>query len=194
MKVYLIRHAQSEENILNLRNRTTVRVFNAMLHRSPEALLTEAGRIQALALVERMAGERIDRLYTSPFLRALTTATTIGEAFGLMPEIVDDLREVMPHPLLESRRSASMRRLWIQSYLAMIRARNGGESWAAAYRRAKAAWARLTAEQSGTIAAVSHRALIWLILLSLRRDRRWRIVTRDLSNGGISLIVSRNHP
>jgi len=36
---------------------------------------------------------------------------------------------------------------------------------------------------------VSHFALIQLMLLHVRSQRRWRIVTRDLRNAGLTIIV-----
>ncbi|GAB4207850.1 MAG: hypothetical protein OHK0022_36590 [Roseiflexaceae bacterium] len=191
MKVFLIRHAQSEENILDLRTKTTFEEYNAVLRRSPAAALTPLGEQQASTVAERMARERIERLYSSPFQRALATAAVIGAATSLTPQIVDDLREVLPSPLDKPRRNSSLRRHFIRSYLRMLLPMPGDQNWAAGYRRARAAWATVTAEPAAEIALVSHRGLIGLILLSLRRSRHWRVLQRDLSNGGVSVVVRR---
>lgn len=188
MKIFLIRHAQSEENVLDLRAQTTFEEYNALLRRSPAAALTPLGEQQASAVAQRLARERIERLYSSPFQRTLATATVIGAATGLTPQILDDLREVLPTPLDKPRRNSSLRRHFIRSYLRMLLPMPGDQNWVAGYRRARRAWAAVTAESVGEIALVSHRGLIGLILLSLRRNRHWRILQSDLNNGGVSVV------
>lgn len=187
MRVYLIRHAQSEENVLDFRAQTTISDFNELLRRSHAAPLTPTGEAQARALVERLAATRIERLYSSPFTRALSTATALGAALGLTPELVEELREVLPRPLSE-RNPASLRRMFLRSYAGMLWPGGADETWLMGYRRAKVGWARITADDAQEVAAVSHRALLSLVLLSLRRDRRWIIRARDLRNGGISVV------
>lgn len=191
MKVYLIRHAQSEENVLPFRDRTTVAEFNAVLRRSHASPLTEQGQLQAQAVIAKLADAHVERLYTSPFARALSTATVLGDALGLPPEVIDDLREVMPRPLNELRRNRSLGHLFIRGYLEMFLPWGDGETWRVAYRRARHVWTQITNTPANEIAAVSHTTLISLILLSLRRDQEWRVVTRDRSNGGVSVVVRR---
>ncbi len=192
MKVYLIRHAQSEENILDLRAYTTISDFNELLRRSYATPLTPLGEAQARSVVRKLSGASIKRLYTSPFARTLATATAIGDALGLIPNPEDDLREVLPPPMHPARRAGSLRRLFVQSYLEMFWPWGEGESWLVSYRRAQSVWGRLTHQVDGDIAIVSHRGLISLILLSLRRGREWQIMTQDISNGGVSLVVRQD--
>lgn len=194
MKVYLIRHAQSEENILDLDALTTIPVFNEILRKSHDTPLTEQGQQQARDLIAKLSHARIERLYSSPFNRALTTATVLGKALDLEPQIIDDLREVLPRSLNEAGRARTLRRHFIQSYTRMLWPWGRDETWAAAYRRGRRAWAKITAEPAVEIAAVAHRGLITMILLSLRRSSRWRVLNQDLSNGGISVVASRNIP
>jgi broad specificity phosphatase PhoE len=191
MRVYLIRHAQSEGNVMDLRAATTVAEFNELLLRMPDLALTAEGQRQALVLAERMSGRGVERLYSSPFLRALDTARALGAGLGLEPVIVDELREVVPGLAGERRRSSSLRRHWIRSFAAMARTRGARPSWATEYRRAKIAWQRITAEPVNVVAAVSHAWTISMILLALRRQRHWRILTRDLRNAGVSVIEQR---
>ena len=49
--------------------------------------------------------------------------------------------------------------------------------------------ARFETAPAAEIVAVSHAWTITLILLSLRRDPHWRLLSRDLSNTGISTVV-----
>jgi phosphohistidine phosphatase len=48
--------------------------------------LTDAGRAVARALGERLAGEQVDAVLSSPLLRARETAAAIARAFGVEPE------------------------------------------------------------------------------------------------------------
>lgn len=191
MKIYLVRHAQSEENALPLRGHTTPAEFNAVLQRSHVSPLTAQGQLQASAVVGKLAGAPIERLYTSPFARALATANVVGNTLGLTPEVIEDLREVLPRPIGEHRRSHSLGRLFIHGYLEMLLPWGDGETWRVAYHRAQRVWAQLASTPATEIVAVSHSALISLILFSLRRSPQWQITIRDISNGGVSIVEKR---
>jgi broad specificity phosphatase PhoE len=190
VNVYLIRHAQSEENarIWGERRAVSASDFNAALRSSPASPLTPLGEAQARALVAKLAQAGIEQLYTSPFIRARSTAA-LSEAFGHTAQVLDELREVLPPPLDETGRAGQLGRLFMRSYLGMLRRRGEAENWADGYRRAQAAWTLLTARPAGAVAAVSHTTLISLLLLVARRDSGWRIRSWDLSNGGVSLVV-----
>jgi broad specificity phosphatase PhoE len=187
VNVYLVRHAQSEENALDLRSRMSRTDFGALLGRSAESALTPLGQQQAQAVADRLAQQPIERLYCSPFLRARATAEVIGATIGLTPVLVDDLREVLPRPV-DGAAQASLRRLFISGYLGLFLP-GTGESWRAGYQRAKRAFATITAEPAQQIVAVAHATLISLILLGCNRDPRWRVLVRDLSNAGVSVVV-----
>lgn len=60
----------------------------------PDPGLTPFGRAQARAAAERIARERIDALYVSPYRRARETAAPLAEATGLEPVTVDGLAEI----------------------------------------------------------------------------------------------------
>lgn len=190
MKVYLIRHAQSEMNAMNLHERLTVDAFNSMLARSHSSVLTPLGEQQARAVAERLIAAPIERLYASPFTRALATAHAIGERLGLEPIIIDELREVVPSGLSMKLAESSLRRFWLRAFaeMAWIK-RSVGPTWFEEYRRAKVAWQKITAAPVREVAAVSHGWLITLILLSLRSSRRWQVLNRDVNNCGISVVV-----
>ena len=67
----LLRHGQSEFNLH----------FTAM-RRDPgivDARLTELGHIQAAEAARQLAGERITRIITSPYTRALQTAAPLAK-------------------------------------------------------------------------------------------------------------------
>jgi 2,3-bisphosphoglycerate-dependent phosphoglycerate mutase len=76
--VYLLRHAQSlpDQEIAE-----------------PEWPLSESGVEQALALVEPLKKLEIDRIFTSPFRRAIATISPYCSTNDLAFEINEDLRE-----------------------------------------------------------------------------------------------------
>lgn len=91
MQVYLIRHAQSTNQVLD--NRDDI-VFDPHL--------TDLGKRQAMLLAEHLAAKEqgtgfadggIDRLVCSPMWRALQTTRPLAEALGLRPEVWMDVHE-----------------------------------------------------------------------------------------------------
>jgi len=66
MRLYIIRHADPDY---------------------PNNTITEQGHREAAALAERLAAERLDRLYSSPLQRALDTARYTQEAGGMTPVV-----------------------------------------------------------------------------------------------------------
>ena len=82
MKLYFVRHGESEANILRvISNRGWVHP------------LTEKGRLQAHDLADRLCEAGIVRIYTSPLQRAVQTAEILGQTLGVEVEITDALRE-----------------------------------------------------------------------------------------------------
>ncbi len=103
MPLYLIRHAQSENNALAAAGQF------ALAGRTADPALTATGEAQARCVAEHLrrcadktdardgvgveGGYGIDRLYSSPMLRALQTAQAIAQALELTPEIWLDVHE-----------------------------------------------------------------------------------------------------
>lgn len=104
--VYLVRHAQSENNALA---DAAKRDPDAPGIRVADPPLTKTGEAQALRVAEHLRagtdktdrrddvhmarGFGIDRLYASPMLRALHTAQAIAAALKLRPEVWLDIHE-----------------------------------------------------------------------------------------------------
>ncbi|MCY4147325.1 MAG: histidine phosphatase family protein [Chloroflexi bacterium] len=90
MQIYLIRHAQSENNALTA---------DTMHRRKVDPDLTELGYRQRERLADWLGGEAsageidIGQLYTSAMHRSLLTSQPLGETLGLQPEIWLDLHE-----------------------------------------------------------------------------------------------------
>lgn len=86
--VYLVRHGQSEWNVLRLTQGQTA-----------HPRLTELGRAQAAAAAELIAADLVrvglaaSRLVTSDLARAMETADVIGSRLGLRAELDARLRE-----------------------------------------------------------------------------------------------------
>jgi broad specificity phosphatase PhoE len=81
-RLILIRHGES---VANAQRRFTYGPFEP---------LTSRGREEALAIAALMRA-RFDpvALYASPFVRALETAQQLGQVLGLLPKVVEELRE-----------------------------------------------------------------------------------------------------
>lgn len=193
VKVYLIRHAQSEENVLSLNQKTAVNEFNEMICGTPTTPLTRWGEFQAQLMVGRLVKSNIERIYSSPFDRAIQTATIIGQELGLTPHLVDDLREILPRQLNDTRKTLSLRKLLVRSYMGLLLP--GGdddtEKLGESYRRAQRVWQQITRDDAREVAVVSHYGLISMLFIALDRNRNWRIISRDLSNGGVSVVVRK---
>ncbi|WP_165807153.1 histidine phosphatase family protein [Nocardioides currus] len=125
--VYLVRHGQSEWNVLRLTQGQT-----------DHPRLTDLGRAQAEAAASVLAADLADgeaRLVTSDLLRALETARTIGDRLGVEPVLDFRLREQHLGSLEGLRYEESWAHAelhdWTDPELPMA----GGESVAAVRRR-----------------------------------------------------------
>jgi probable phosphoglycerate mutase len=81
MRLYFVRHGQSEANVLRV-----------ISNRDLPHPLTELGRQQAVALAERLSVP-LAAIYTSPIVRAAETAQIVARHKNLPVEKVDALRE-----------------------------------------------------------------------------------------------------
>jgi probable phosphoglycerate mutase len=82
MKLYFVRHGESEANIQHV-------ISN---YGSPFGL-TERGRQQVQLLAERLKDLPITTMYSSPVLRAMDTADILYQALGLPYRVTEALRE-----------------------------------------------------------------------------------------------------
>lgn len=83
MRLLLIRHGQTSANVRRLLD-TAV----------PGADLTDEGRDQAVALVEKLEQQPLDAIYVSDLLRTQQTAAPLAAARGLNPVVRPGLREI----------------------------------------------------------------------------------------------------
>jgi broad specificity phosphatase PhoE len=195
VQVYLIRHAQCELNVLvdgaPLNKRLSRTAFNALLRSDLTSPLTPEGEAQAQQLARRLAKMRFDRLYTSPMARAVATAAALSQAINLTPEVIEDLRELRTAELREGLRELALWRLLWRSYTRMLFSPASPDRLGLVFRRARRVWGQVTDEPAEAVVVVSHGMMIHFLLLSISMDRRWRVVSRDLRNCGVSLVELR---
>lgn len=85
MLLYLIRHGQSESNLVD--------------YDLPDGNLTPLGVRQAEEVAGRLVGESIDRIFSSPYRRALQTAGALHRRIGAAPVVWPALSEFRPEPV-----------------------------------------------------------------------------------------------
>ena len=172
-RLLLVRHGESTSN--------RDKVISGW---STEVMLTELGREQAARTGEALSRiESIDALFASPLPRAWETATIIGEAIGMTPVAVDDLREINVgtatgspltdlrslFPQLLDRTEGGLHIAWPE-----------GESHAQLRERALRAIEEIVAGHAGkTVVAVAHGGpLAWIVTMLASGDEatyeQWR--------------------
>jgi broad specificity phosphatase PhoE len=145
--------------------------------------LSDQGRLEAEALAEALAAEKIDACYASPLSRSMETlrplAARLGREVVPLPEVVDlDFGEWEGWSLAEAEeRRPELFAFWKQSpHLVTF---PGGENLAQAQARSMRAISRLArAHPDQTVAVCSHRVICKLIvlgLLGLTPERFWAI-------------------
>lgn len=83
MRLILVRHGETTSNVGLLLDTA-----------APGADLNDTGRQQAVALVDRLAGEPIEAVYASNLVRTQQTAAPLASARGLGVEVLEQLREI----------------------------------------------------------------------------------------------------
>ncbi|MGA6165937.1 histidine phosphatase family protein [Amycolatopsis magusensis] len=160
MKLYLVRHAQSEANVL--------KTLNTALPGPP---LTELGREQAAALADRLADEPVRAVYASFATRAQQTAAPVAAVFGMEVQPVEgvheinvgDLEDRADHEAMKS--FAAVMHSWTQGDLDVPLP--GGESGSEVRARYEKAVADLrakheAADSDGVVVLVGHGGSIRL--------------------------------
>ena len=165
-RLYLVRHAQSQGNRGDYEGP------------DEDPPLSEVGREQARRLAQRLGGQRIDALYSSPMRRTQETAQAVAEATGLTVRTLEELREIelgeaqhdfdayTEEEALALRERVVRRPTW-DSF-------PGSEGSAAARRRVVGVMDRIIEECGGKrVAVVAHGAVIQTYVgqvLGLDRD------------------------
>ena len=137
-----------------------------------EVDLSEEGRWQAACLAKRLADDPIVAFYCSPMRRTVETASIIAEPFQLAPQLREGLREIH-HGHWETLSRADVEGKYPDEYAAWQEdpftfAPRDGESGVMVMARALPVIREIVVHHHGqTVAVVSHKATIRLILSSL---------------------------
>jgi broad specificity phosphatase PhoE len=164
LRVFVVRHAQSRANL-------DARLSSA----EPGPELTDLGHQQAQRVAEALVGRGVERIYSSPLLRTMSTAGHIGNRLGLEVGILPDLREfglgdwegrpgtdrdVVEHPVFAS---------WLRRELLAERFQ-GGESAHEVEDRFERALDRVRSDLAdGSAVVVTHGGLMALAVPALAR-------------------------
>ncbi|WP_102028395.1 histidine phosphatase family protein [Salirhabdus sp. Marseille-P4669] len=140
-KMYIVRHCKAEGQ-------------------SPDASLTEEGFLQAIRLSEFLKEKKIDRIISSPFLRAQQTAQPLSEEKKLPIELDSRLSE----RVLTIENALDWMEKLETTFLDFDRAFKGGESSREAQKRIVDVVNELIRSSSKEIVLVTHGNLMALLL------------------------------
>lgn len=134
--------------------------------------LSDEGRRQATCLGERLRGEGISGVFTSPLSRSVETARIIAGVCGVTPIVRDELREISHGPW-EGLTRLDVEERFPEDYAAwetdpFTFAPHGAESGVAVLARALPLIREIVTRHDGQrVLVVSHKATIRLVLCSL---------------------------
>lgn len=149
-RIYLIRHGQTTGNA------------KGVVQGSIDLDLNDIGRGQAEKLAWRFADIPVDKIYSSPLIRARNTAQAIADIAGISVEMVPDIAEIGFGDKWEGKSMEYIRenypveaqRLHDAPHLHEL---DGGESMKTVYDRMHRAIDRIAAENDGkTVVIVTH--------------------------------------
>ena len=158
------------------------------------APLNERGRIQAGYAREALKNRHIDRIYSSPYKRALQTAEIIDEGRDIPVTIEPELREINCGRW-EGKDGHEVEKLWpgeIEKWgtkPSEVRIEDGDtfeEVWDRIYR---AFWKIADANKGKTILITSHMVCLQLLLIRLKGgavDDMWNVV--PLANAALNIV------
>jgi broad specificity phosphatase PhoE len=158
--------------ILLIRHGATVLSAEDRFAGSTDVELSDEGRRQARCLAERLASQPLTAVYASPMKRTRETASIIGTSCTLDPLVDDGLREI-GHGRWEGLTRKEVESRFADEYGAWEEdpftfAPEGGESGLSVMARALPVLRAIVVKHPGeTVAVVSHKATIRLVLSSL---------------------------
>jgi len=166
--------------------------------------MTQRGRDQATELAEELTSRGIQKLFSSPKIRARETAEIVGNKLNLSVEIVDDLRERNAYGVLTGLTKTEAKERFpreveeVKNYKNTI---NGAESYKDLLTRVKGALMKIATENDSTVTMISHGGPMRAIFREILKlgeieiadcafavlkfdDNNWRLIEND----GISVI------
>ncbi|HEY8361392.1 MAG TPA: histidine phosphatase family protein [Tissierellaceae bacterium] len=185
-KIYLIRHGQSEWNLLY------------KIQGQKDAPLTDLGKEQARKLGERLVGEKIDIIYSSDLSRALETARIISSIVNKPVVATNEFREINFGPW-EGLTLKEIRNKFKEEYSIWMSSPEkfrleGAETLEALKRRVMSYVNKIIKENKDkNIAIVSHNATLKVIILSLLNIGLSYYKNFSLNNVSLSIIECRDY-
>lgn len=162
MKIYLIRHGQTDWNA------------EGKIQGSTDIALNEAGRRQAACLAKGMERRPVAQIFSSPLKRALETAQAIGRCQKVTVETVEELKEVnfgvwegLTMKEIENRYPKENRQ-WLENPTSITPAK--GETKDELKKRSAQAVRQILAHGKGDIAVVVHGAIMAYLTEYLMRN------------------------
>ncbi len=180
MKLYLVRHGETDWNIQN------------KIQGKSDTVLNETGKKQAEALAGLLKENyTIDAVYTSPQKRALETAQVIGRGMGIEPIIKQGLEE-MSLGKWEGYSWRQVRELFPEEYGIWHKNRRyqlppEGESYQQLLDRLLESLNGIIAENTGNVLIVTHSAVI-MTLMSYIYDTPFEDMARNYKIGNTKIV------
>lgn len=162
-RVYFVRHGQTLKNTQHI-------------HQGPEEPLTEVGRQQASEVARRLATLGVTDLLTSPYVRALETASIISSSIGIPLMIDESLVEFRRPCSLYGQRHYGWASLWYVWRLFWYRTDpmwndDGAENMYAVRNRIVDAKRVIAAAPGPVVVVVSHAIFIDMFVQAVCADR-----------------------
>ncbi len=186
MKLFLIRHGESEWNRLN------------KVQGLGDPGLSLEGKLQVERLAERLAQEEIDLIYTSPLLRARQTAQAISDIGHAPIKELENLREITLG-VWEGKSFEEIGRLFKKDYKIWLKSPSKtriaqAEKLTAFKKRVTAAFKTITKNNAAeNIAVVTHNGVISVFLsyiLNANFDQLFHLLC--INNAGITKVDFEN--
>lgn len=162
MKIYLIRHGQTDWNV------------EGKIQGSTDIPLNETGRKQAACLARGMEKRPVVQIFSSYLKRAVETAAAIGRSQHVDVDVIRGLEEVgfgewegLTWPEIEKRYPKEYERWWLNP---VDVAPPGGERQEDIYRRLAHVTEAILAQAHGDLAIVSHGAILAYLVEYLMRN------------------------
>lgn len=185
MKLYLIRHGQTDWNVAG------------RIQGGTDIPLNDTGRKQAACLAKGMERRPVTRVYCSTLSRAFETAEAIGKSQNVPVYRLSELEEVnygywegLTMEEIEQRYPKELE----QWYLSPVEvAPPGGETQTQVYERCGRAIKKIVAQADGDVAVVSHGATV-VFLLEYMLEGTGREEEEDIIVGNASISTVEYDP
>jgi broad specificity phosphatase PhoE len=147
MKIYLIRHGQTTGDIED------------RYGGDYDDHLTDLGKQQAKELAEKLVGKGIEKVFTSPRIRAQETAEILKTKFGTEVETIENIRERNHYGVLTGLTKSEAKEKYpkeverVKSYLT---AATGGEEYEPFKARVSKTFKEIASKSFSVVAVISH--------------------------------------